>query len=76
VDQADKGLSSLPQRILQTPESGKNALAQDQRMLKEKSKQAAKAAVNFARDNPWSTAGIVMGTATVLGLLLRSEFMT
>jgi ElaB/YqjD/DUF883 family membrane-anchored ribosome-binding protein len=72
-DNAGNGLQALRHSIVGKLESGKNTLAQKERMLKETSKQGAKAAVDFARDNPWSAAGIALGSLTVLGVLLWNE---
>lgn len=66
---------SLWSSITGTLESGKSRLAREERILREKSKQRAKAAVDFARGNPWSAAGIVMGSLTVLSVLLWNELM-
>lgn len=72
---AGNPLRSLWPSIIATFESGRSRLARDERELREKSKQGAKAAVDFARGNPWSATGIVMGSLTVLGVLLWNELM-
>ena len=73
--QADKGVSSLRQRILATLDSGKNILNGERGTLKEKSAQEAKVAMDFARENPWSVAGAAVGAVAVLGVLLWKGFM-
>jgi ElaB/YqjD/DUF883 family membrane-anchored ribosome-binding protein len=68
------GLQAFRRSIIGTLKWGKNTLAHKEKVLKETSKEGAKAAVEFARENPWSTAGIALGSLTVLGALLWHEW--
>ncbi|MGE5304259.1 MAG: DUF883 family protein [Alphaproteobacteria bacterium] len=72
-DNSGNGLKALRQSIIGKLESGKNTLAQKGSLVKKTSKRGAKAAVDFAHDNPWSVAGIALGSLTVLGVLLWNE---
>jgi ElaB/YqjD/DUF883 family membrane-anchored ribosome-binding protein len=50
---------------------GKKSLADAEKLLVQKSKEAADIADDYVRENPWSAVGIAMGVGLVLGLLIR-----
>lgn len=58
-------------RIEHSLEEGKKSLAQAEDLLLGKSKEAAKAAEDYVRENPWSAVGMAAGIGLVLGILLR-----
>ena len=51
--------------------TGKKALADAEKSLVAKSKEAAEIADDYVRENPWSAVGIAAGIGLVLGLLIR-----
>ena len=73
ADQAGDTLSSLRQRVMQRLEEGKDTLAQQQTVLTDVTKQAAKEAVDYAQKNPWGVVGVAVGIGLILGLLLWSQ---
>ncbi|MBI3303881.1 MAG: DUF883 domain-containing protein, partial [Deltaproteobacteria bacterium] len=63
--------SRARQRIEQSLKEGKESLADAEDILANKTSEAAKAADDYVRENPWSAAGIAAGIGLVVGLLLR-----
>ena len=73
-DNAGNGLQALRQGITENLEAGKTKLAREGRLVRIASKRGAKAAVGFAHENPWSAAGIALGSLTILGVLVWNEW--
>ena len=73
ASQAGEKVAEARQRIEQSLIEGKKALADAEKTLVRKSKEAAELADDYVRDNPWSAVGIAAGVGLVLGLLLRSS---
>jgi ElaB/YqjD/DUF883 family membrane-anchored ribosome-binding protein len=59
------------QKIEQSLIEGKKALADAEKILVQKSREAADVADDYVRDNPWSAVGIAAGVGLLLGLLIR-----
>ncbi|HEX7861766.1 MAG TPA: hypothetical protein VF773_15630 [Verrucomicrobiae bacterium] len=53
--------------------SGKYNLADIQRVLTEKSKEAATATDEFVKENPWAALGIAAAVGCVVGLLISRK---
>lgn len=69
--QAGEAVTTARQRIEQRLEEGKRSLAEAEVLLIDKSKEAAKTAEVYVRENPWNAVGIAAGVGLVLGLILR-----
>jgi ElaB/YqjD/DUF883 family membrane-anchored ribosome-binding protein len=72
AEQTDNRVSSLRERILPTLESVRGTLSSGREMLSS-SKQGAKAAIYYAEENPWATAGIATGAVMALVCFLWSR---
>jgi ElaB/YqjD/DUF883 family membrane-anchored ribosome-binding protein len=68
---AGERASRARQRIEQSLKEGKETLADAEDILANKTSEAAKAADDYVRENPWSAVGIAAGIGLVVGLLLR-----
>ena len=73
ASQAGEKVAEARQKIEQSLIEGKKALADAEKTLKIKSKEAADLADDYVRDNPWSAVGIAAGVGLVLGLLIRGK---
>lgn len=73
ASQAGEKVAEARQKIEQSLIEGKKALADAERTLRQKSKEAADLADDYVRDNPWSAVGIAAGVGLVLGLLIRGK---
>jgi len=71
ANQAGEKVATVRQRIEQSLHEGKQSLAEAEDVLVDKSKEAAKAAEAYVRENPWNAVGIAAGVGLVLGLLIR-----
>lgn len=71
ANQAGEKVASVRQRIEQSLDEGKRSLAEAEDLLLDTSKEAAKAADSYVRENPWNAVGIAAGIGLVLGLLIR-----
>jgi ElaB/YqjD/DUF883 family membrane-anchored ribosome-binding protein len=69
--QAGDKITVARQRIEQSLIEGRKSLADAERVLVERSKEAADIADDYVRENPWSAIGIAAGVGLVIGLLLR-----
>ena len=61
------------QKIEQSLIEGKKALADAEKTLVAKSKEAAEIADDYVRENPWSAVGVAAGLGLILGLLIRGK---
>ncbi|HXV47921.1 MAG TPA: DUF883 family protein [Candidatus Binatia bacterium] len=73
ASQAGDKIGVARQKIEQSLIEGKKALADAEKTLVKKSKEAAELADDYVRDNPWSAVGIAAGVGLVLGLLIRGK---
>ena len=73
ASQAGEKVAEARQKIEQSLIEGKKALADAEKTLVKKSKEAADLADDYVRDNPWSAVGIAAGAGLVLGLLIRGK---
>jgi len=70
ADQAGETVTAVRQRIEQRLEEGKKAVAEAEVVLLETTKEAAKTADVYVRENPWNAVGIAAGVGLVVGLLV------
>ena len=73
ASQAGDKIGVARQKIEQSLIEGKKALADAEKSLVAKSKEAAEIADDYVRENPWSAVGIAAGIGLVLGLLIRTK---
>lgn len=73
ASQAGDKIGVARQKIEQSLIEGKKALADAEKNLVEKSKEAVEIADDYVRENPWSAVGIAAGVGLVLGLLIRGK---
>jgi len=71
ANQAGEKIVTARSHIEQSLEEGKKTLAEAEDVLIDKTKEAAKAADIYVRENPWNAVGIAAGIGLVLGLLIR-----
>ena len=69
--QAGEKFSVARQKIEQSLVEGKKSLADAEKLLVKKSKEAADVADDYVRENPWGAVGIAAAIGLVLGLLIR-----
>lgn len=73
ASQAGDKIGVARQKIEQSLIEGKKALADAEKTIVEKSKEAAEIADDYVRENPWSAIGIAAAIGLVLGLLIRGK---
>ncbi|MGZ8434021.1 MAG: DUF883 family protein [Candidatus Binatia bacterium] len=73
ASQAGDKIGVARQKIEQSLIEGKKALADAEKVIVEKSNEAAEIADDYVRENPWSAIGIAAGIGLVLGLLIRGK---
>jgi len=73
ASQAGDKIGLARQKIEQSLIEGKKALADAEKTLVAKSKEAADIADDYVRENPWSAVGIAGGIGLILGLLIRGK---
>lgn len=73
ASQAGDKIAVARQKIEQSLIEGKKALADAEKTLVMKSKEAADVADDYVRENPWSAVGIAAGVGLILGLLIRGK---
>ncbi len=71
ANQAGEKVTLARKRIEQSLEDGKKTLTEAEDILLDKTKDAAKAAEIYVRENPWSAVGIAAGIGVILGLIIR-----
>jgi len=62
--------ASAAQRVGESLDQGRAALADMQAMVAERSREYAQTADNYVRENPWQCVGIAAGVGLLLGLLI------
>ena len=73
TDQAGETVTAVRQRIEQRLEEGKKSVAEAEALLLERTKEAAKSADVYVRENPWNAVGIAAGVGLVVGLLVARK---
>ncbi|HEX6770189.1 MAG TPA: DUF883 family protein [Candidatus Binatia bacterium] len=73
ASQAGEKIGVARQKIEQSLIEGKKALADAEKTLVKKSKEAADVADDYVRENPWNAVGIAAGVGLILGLLIRGK---
>jgi ElaB/YqjD/DUF883 family membrane-anchored ribosome-binding protein len=73
ASQAGDKIGVARQKIEQSLIEGKKALADAEKNLMQKSKEAADVADDYVRENPWNAVGIAAGVGLVIGLLIRGK---
>jgi ElaB/YqjD/DUF883 family membrane-anchored ribosome-binding protein len=71
ANQAGEKISVARQKIEQSLVEGRKTLADAEKVLVKKSKEAADVADDYVRENPWSAVGMAAAVGLVLGLLIR-----
>jgi len=70
ASQAGEKVSAARERITASLASAKVKLADAERVLLEKTKQAAKATDEYVHENPWQAVGIAAMAGVLLGILI------
>ena len=70
ASQAGEKVSAARERIQASLASAKVKLTEAERVLLEKTKQAAKVTDEYVHDNPWQAVGIAAMAGLVLGILI------
>ena len=70
ASQAGEKVSAARERIQASLATAKVKLTEAERVLLEKSKQAAKAMDEYVRENPWQAVGVAAVAGLVLGVLI------
>jgi|SRR5688572_14217697 len=73
ASQAGDKIGVARQKIEQSLIEGKKALADAEKNLVQKSKEAADVADDYVRENPWNAVGIAAGVGLLIGLLIRGK---
>jgi ElaB/YqjD/DUF883 family membrane-anchored ribosome-binding protein len=70
ASQAGEKVSAARERIQASLATAKVKLTDAERVLVDKTKDAAKATDEYVRDNPWQAVGIAAAAGLVLGVLI------
>ena len=70
ASQAGEKVAAARERIQASLATAKVKLGEAERALLEKTKEAAKAAEDYVRENPWQAIGIAAAAGLVLGILI------
>ena len=70
ASQAGEKVAAARERIQASLASAKVKLTEAEKVLLEKSKEAAKAADEYVRENPWQAVGVAAAAGLVLGVLI------
>ena len=70
ASQAGEKVSAARERIQASLATAKVKLTEAEKVLLEKSKEAAKAADEYVRENPWQAVGVAAAAGLVLGVLI------
>ena len=73
TDQAGETVTAVRERIEQRLEEGKKSVAEAEALLLERTKEAAKSADVYVRENPWNAVGIAAGVGLLVGLLVARK---
>jgi ElaB/YqjD/DUF883 family membrane-anchored ribosome-binding protein len=72
-EQYNRELEEMTDEIRSGIKSGKYSMADIQKLLGDKTKEAATATDEFVRDNPWAALGIAATVGCVVGYLLSRK---
>lgn len=70
ASQAGEKVAAARERIQASLAGAKVKLADAERVLVDKTKEAARATDQYVHDNPWAAVGVAAGIGFVLGLLI------
>ena len=70
ASQAGEKVAAARERIQASLATAKVKLTEAEQVLLEKSKEAAKAADEYVRENPWQAVGVAAAAGLVLGVLI------
>ena len=70
ASQAGEKVAAARERIQASLAAAKVKLTEAEKVLLEKSKEAAKAADEYVRENPWQAVGVAAAAGLVLGVLI------
>lgn len=73
ANQAGEKAAAARARIEQSLQEAKKTVSDAEDILIDKTKEMARAADDYVRQNPWNAVGIATGIGLVLGLLLRRD---
>jgi ElaB/YqjD/DUF883 family membrane-anchored ribosome-binding protein len=73
ANQAGEKVAEARQKIEQSLIEGRKALADAEKVLRAKTKEAADVADDYVRENPWTAVGIAAGLGLVLGILIGRD---
>ena len=73
ANQAGERVAAARKRIEQSLEEGKKKFSEEETAFVDKTKEMAKTADDYVRQNPWNAVGVAAGIGLVLGLLLRRD---
>lgn len=72
-EQYNRELEEMTDEIRSGIKSGKYSVSEIQKLLGDKTKEAATATDEFVRDNPWASLGIAAAVGCVVGYLLSRK---
>lgn len=70
ADQAGEKVSAARERIQDSLATAKARMADTQKAMLEKTRQAARATDDYVHENPWRAVGIAAGVGLVVGMLI------
>ena len=73
ANQAGEKAAAARAHIEQSLQEAKKTVSDAEDILIDKTKEMARAADDYVRQNPWNAVGIATGIGLVLGLLLRRD---
>lgn len=73
ASQAGEKASAARQRIEERLQEANKTISEAEGILIDKTREMAKVADDYVRQNPWGAVGIATGIGLVLGLLLRRD---
>src|SRR5918996_211311 len=71
ANQAGEKVAAARQKIEQSLIEGRKALADSEKVLRQKSQEAADLADDYVRENPWTAVGIAAGIGVVVWVFFR-----
>lgn len=72
-EQYNRTLEEMTDEIRAGIESGKYTIADVQRLLTQKGKEAATATDEFVRENPWAALGVAAAVGCLVGFLISRK---
>jgi len=62
--------ASAAQKVTESLDQGREALAEIQAAVSERTRECVEATDNYVRENPWQAVGMAAGAGLILGLLM------